>query len=455
MSSSETTERKRVPWFKRKRNRIAVIITVVVLFGGYGALEWTHQPKFCLSCHIMKPYYVAWEESTHNKVSCVECHYEPGYKAEIHGKFEALTMLVSYVNGTYGTMPAAQIKDASCLRAGCHESRLEQSVIEFKQGIKFDHDKHVGKAVHDIKLRCTSCHSQIVQGDHMSVTESVCFTCHFKNQVSADRVRDQQFCTFCHLPPESPIKIGEVEYQHSYYVNIGVACQRCHEDVVQGEGAVTQQRCMTCHPQKDHLERWKDFEFLHNKHVEEVKIECFECHDEIVHRIPERGTPPVTECALCHLDSHSSSRNMYIGMGGKGIPDPQPAPMFIAQVDCIGCHTSDARFKTGISSESVSKADESACIECHPSGGLDIFNHWERTISEMMPLLEKKLIQAQGVIARTASDNPKRAEMQKKFDDAKYNYDFIRAGNPIHNIDYAQDLVDKSNLWLDEIIGAK
>ena len=33
-----------------------------------------------------------------------------------------------------------------------------------------------------IKLRCTSCHSQIVQGQHMAVTATTCFLCHFKNQ---------------------------------------------------------------------------------------------------------------------------------------------------------------------------------------------------------------------------------------------------------------------------------
>jgi nitrate/TMAO reductase-like tetraheme cytochrome c subunit len=454
MTSEKTTERKRVPWFKRKRIRILIII-VFLLCGGIGLLEWTHQPRFCLSCHIMKPYYDAWKSSTHNHVTCVKCHYEPGYQAEIRGKFEALTMLVSYMNGTYGTMPAAQIKDVSCLRTGCHETRLQDSVIEFKQGIKFDHNKHVGKPVRGITLRCTSCHSQIVQGDHMSVTESVCFTCHFKNKVSAEMVRDQKFCTSCHMPPATPIKIGDIEYQHSYYVNIGVSCQRCHEDVVKGDGKVDIQRCMQCHPKKDHVSRWKEFEFLHNKHVAEVKIECFECHDEIVHKMPDRGTPPVTECALCHLDTHNSSRNLYLGMGGKGIPDPEPAAMFIAQVDCIGCHTDDTRFETGTITTSVSTADVSACKECHPSGGEDIYNHWEKTISEMMPSLEKKLIKAQGVIARMPADNPKRAEMQTKFADAKYNYDFIRAGNPIHNIDYAQDLVAKSNTWLDEIIAGK
>ena len=63
--------------------------------------------------------------------------------------------------------------------SGCHETRLLQGKVKFKR-FYFDHKPHLTELRRGKKLRCTSCHSQIVQGDHMKVTESTCFLCHFK-----------------------------------------------------------------------------------------------------------------------------------------------------------------------------------------------------------------------------------------------------------------------------------
>jgi hypothetical protein len=328
-----------------------------------------------------------------------------------------------------------------------------QGIIEFKQGIKFDHRLHVGQPVRGITLRCTSCHSQIVQGDHMAVTESVCFTCHFKGSVSAELVRDQKFCTFCHNPPDKPIKIGDIEYQHSYYVGIGVACQRCHQDVIVGDGNVGKQRCVECHPEEDRLNRWQDFDFMHEQHVTIVKIECFECHDIIQHRLPVRGSSPIMTCDVCHLDSHESSQLLYSGVGGRGDVAPHPAPMFLAQVDCIGCHTEDARFGGGISPIITSKADVSACEACHPSGGKEIFDSWKKSIPEMLKPVEAKLATAKTKINSLPMGDPGTAELQSKYYDATYNYNLVVSGNAVHNIEYAGKLLKKSNELLDEVIG--
>ena len=52
------------------------------------------------------------------------------------------------------------------------------------------------------KLRCTSCHSQIVQGSHMSVTTSTCFLCHFKDQHFNQGLGT---CTRCHQIPQEAV----------------------------------------------------------------------------------------------------------------------------------------------------------------------------------------------------------------------------------------------------------
>src|SRR5512140_322813 len=65
-----------------KLTRWGWALAVLLLLGiGMGAMaEYTMQPEFCRSCHIMEPYYTAWHSSTHKNVPCVDCHFEPGLK---------------------------------------------------------------------------------------------------------------------------------------------------------------------------------------------------------------------------------------------------------------------------------------------------------------------------------------------------------------------------------------
>ena len=34
------------------------------------------------SCHIMEPYYQSWQESSHNDVACIECHFAAGLRRQ-------------------------------------------------------------------------------------------------------------------------------------------------------------------------------------------------------------------------------------------------------------------------------------------------------------------------------------------------------------------------------------
>src|SRR5512133_3630592 len=101
------------------------LLVLVSMFAGGGAFaEYSMQPSFCNSCHIMEPYYKAWHQSTHKNVACVDCHFAPGLENTLQGKWHASSQAVKYITQTYGSKPHAQIDDAACLRSGCHETRL-------------------------------------------------------------------------------------------------------------------------------------------------------------------------------------------------------------------------------------------------------------------------------------------------------------------------------------------
>src|SRR5579862_5165051 len=76
---------------------MVLALFVVMVSGMAGFAEYSMQPAFCQSCHIMEPYYQAWHQSTHKNVPCVDCHFEPGLNNTIYGKFQASSQAVKYI----------------------------------------------------------------------------------------------------------------------------------------------------------------------------------------------------------------------------------------------------------------------------------------------------------------------------------------------------------------------
>jgi len=205
----------RLPGLRRTAVLLAILLALMVSVGGggtYVAMELTTRPKFCNSCHIMEPYYTSWENSSHNHVSCVECHYEPGLLETFEGKFKALSQLAKYVTATEGTKPWAEVSDYSCMRSGCHSERLLEGEIQYGR-IRFDHRHHLIGLRRGKELRCTSCHSQIVQGSHISVTATTCTlstlistaqqSCTSRTQVTTNASTLTMLCTRLTTSPTS------------------------------------------------------------------------------------------------------------------------------------------------------------------------------------------------------------------------------------------------------------
>ncbi|HEX9900072.1 MAG TPA: NapC/NirT family cytochrome c, partial [Candidatus Methylomirabilis sp.] len=150
-----------------RRRKILILLTTAAVVGIAvlgGLYKLSSSPLLCSSCHIMKPYVEAWKTSKHNTVSCVECHYPPGFQDSLWVKYQALAQVAKWATQTYSSKPFAEVEDASCLRSGCHERRLLEGKVVFKRGIIFDHRPHLAEPRRGRQLRCTSCHSQIVVG---------------------------------------------------------------------------------------------------------------------------------------------------------------------------------------------------------------------------------------------------------------------------------------------------
>ncbi|NOT30370.1 MAG: hypothetical protein HOP15_07970, partial [Planctomycetes bacterium] len=342
------------------------------------AVEQTSQSEFCNSCHIMEPYYASWEHSAHSQIKCIECHFEPGAMGLVQGKFQAISQLAKYVTRTQGTRPWAEVSDASCMRSGCHSVGALEGPIEFGR-VTFDHGPHLLEA-RGKRLRCVTCHSQVLVDRHFSVEESVCFTCHFMPDSDGRIPERTGDCLLCHGPPQGEIEVAGGPFEHAEYLGRGVECRACHADVVEGMGTVHPQRCRSCHGEPELLAQVGDPVLLHRAHVTERKVECLECHVEIHHGLdtsPGRHPTGDESCSACHGSMHDAARLVLAGAGVPGVEE-QPSRMLETHVACEACHT--GRSGTGDAASGMASAGEVDCMHCHGTGFAGMLAEWQGAI---------------------------------------------------------------------------
>ena len=363
----------------------------------------------------------------------------------IREKIASTTHLIKTLTGT-GGIPSAEVEDAACLRGGCHETRLLDGEVLFKGKYRFDHKPHLTGLRRGKKLRCTSCHSQMVQGSHISVTESVCFTCHFKGQGDGRVLHPVAGCTSCHSPPTETIRttLG-IDFDHKPFLERKVACWKCHFDTVQGAGEVPRQVCQTCHGDDEKLVKFEDPEFLHDWHVTKRKVECFQCHSEIRHGLHPKPGQQDSSCTTCHFGGHGAHANMFAGRGGKDIK-VSPSKHFQANLDCVACHeTPDAKHDESVVDAVTWKVTEKACLSCHGSSRKGALAEWKSTLAEMLSDARDELAKARKAYANMAKGDPRKADVNTLLETGRHNCDFVEKASGVHNLQYAMDLLEKAS----------
>ena len=439
-----------------KKKVLFILAGFALLFFG-GLIFFFHfstSPQFCRSCHIMKPYYDSWKASKHNNVACVDCHYPPAKpRTLLWKKFQAMSQVVKYVTRTYSSKPFAEIDDSACLREGCHSKRLMEGKLTFARGIKFDHRPHLTEPRRGRQLRCVSCHSQIMVGKHLEVTLDTCYLCHFKGMKKARSLAPIGGCVSCHELPEKEFQMGNIKYKHKDFVTKhGIECQSCHMDVIQGSGDAPKERCLACHNQPEKLERYNDTPMIHEEHITNHSLACFHCHTEMTHSVKTLTGPQRIDCAMCHVDTHSAQKDTYEGRGGKGVPE-MPSPMYLAHVDCLGCHIIESAGKHKAVEEGFTgktfKASTTACVKCHGEKYGMLVDDWKKELETAVKTIEPRIQSARDILSRTSADEPNFAYLKRLYDEARYNYDFVRYSNGIHNIYYSAKLLEKVNNDLD------
>jgi nitrate/TMAO reductase-like tetraheme cytochrome c subunit len=440
----------------RKNMALAVVALFVIgILGLIGVLEVTSQPIFCSSCHYMSDYYEQWKHSSHHKVPCLECHAKPGLGNYLVRKYVAIHEVVSMMTGKYPPRPHAEVDDASCLRKGCHETRVLKGKVDLK-GVTFDHTPHLTQDRRGRKLRCTSCHAQMAMGRHIAVTEEVCFLCHFKGRMQTPEANTSAFCLKCHKMPDTAVTIrGTKEtYNHKDYVGPNVKCQYCHSNIIRGEGQVPKVMCFQCHNKPENIARYNDLEFIHENHITKHKVECYMCHTEIEHSIKPSDHPyspeqSMTSCTQCHGSRHSSSEQLYAGTGARSVGTVTSA-MYRAHVACKGCHRVTDQDSGVLGAKHFPIANVSVCVDCHGNDGKSYLSDWQDQIKKATAAAAATLakIQAKPQLLKDANN-------KKIFEDAKYNIEFVKSAHGEHNVEYAVSILEQSKAQLEKLLLTK
>jgi cytochrome c nitrite reductase small subunit len=384
--------------------------------------------QFCGSCHLMDPYVAEWQRSPHKDVACVQCHTEYRYALS--------RVYVKYALGIYTTQPRAEVPDGRCLK--CHEHQNLDTDETFLKNIHFSHKNHLGEMRRGKRLHCTSCHSgqtmvepESEEVSHVSLQEQVCFICHFKGAEKGQAVTG---CLVCHGPPTTVVTHQGFQFDHGTYLKRGVRCQTCHVEVTRGDANVPRERCWTCHVGR--LEAYKDSALVHQIHLTKHEIDCRRCHNTLQHGKIAMAPALGERCDSCHTPTHTPQEEMYIGIGGEGVPDT-PDTMFLARVACNSCHV-----EAGGDPAAEAKALRGSCVQCHGQGYGRMVDDWLRGLGGLTRGVAATVSSAE---ARLRAVGGKREELGRAVHEARHDVDFVRQAGGQHNVHYAVELLRRAH----------
>ncbi|MDD2273715.1 MAG: NapC/NirT family cytochrome c [Desulfuromonadaceae bacterium] len=111
-----------------------MLIVGIAAIKGY---EFTESTTFCGElCHVpMEPEFVAWKNSPHAKVKCVECHVGPGAQWYVKAKISGLRQLWVMANHSWPTPIQTPVENLRPARATCERCHWPEKFYAGRQKI--------------------------------------------------------------------------------------------------------------------------------------------------------------------------------------------------------------------------------------------------------------------------------------------------------------------------------
>ncbi|CRK81391.1 cytochrome c3 family protein [Neobacillus massiliamazoniensis] len=286
---------------------VSLIGCIVIFGGGYGVLSLTNSPAFCSICHEMQPEHTSYTASSHNEISCVQCHVKPGMVNMVTHKVKSLKEVYYHVTGVPNQI--VQTEEEAISNQNCLQCHSKNRLVTASGDLIVNHKGHINDGI-----PCITCHSGVVHAK-MGAREI---------NVAADRSK---------WTPENAQKLMEEKYLKP---NMGT-CIDCHDKVNKGEKPwkdVAYSVPPNPEEKKADTEKVKSSEgtdaaqAAHNKNTQDIILQavgkqqkdvkvsmaCETCHREIKvpksHKIDDWKTnhgataiQSLDTCMNCHQDS--------------------------------------------------------------------------------------------------------------------------------------------------------
>ncbi|MCE5190898.1 MAG: NapC/NirT family cytochrome c [Actinomycetia bacterium] len=362
---------------------IGIVVVLAALAGGTIAVtDYTSRPAFCTSCHEMSPYYAAWDAGAHVGVSCVSCHVDPGFQAQVSHKVTALKEVYDHFT-TEPKFPGAvtTIPDSRCL--ACHDEAIDPKIPGFSheahRGDRSCVDCHASaghtvtsaalaeagildpaaaEARERLRIAVTGSgsanlpgHVAIVCSNCHGLAQTGCANCHTTEarshptlaSVSTTAAGAASSCTNCHTTAAS------WAFQHPA---ASATCTNCHT-APRGHYAGT---CSACHSPKL---PFKNATFTHPGRT----ATCTNCHSR-----PSGHS--AKSCVTCHRPGVSWK---FYHPSSKSCASCHSAPSKHYGTRCANCHAPGRAWSSAtFSHPSIPGGEHTyrsfACTSCHPNG---------------------------------------------------------------------------------------
>ena len=220
----------------------------------------------------------------------------------------------------------------------------------------------------------------------------------------------------------------------------GFQCDKCHSQVIIGDGAVPRENCFKCHFEKERLEKYGDTVLIHDNHIAKNKIECTQCHLAIQHKIV-KDIETIADCRTCHTGSHQAQKILFTGQGGKGIDHPMPNVMLEKGLSCKGCHMFHEETGGRLVKSETSVPGEG--LRVLPRGRVrQDPQSWQISTRKKLRTISERL--SAGGPGSRPGRSAGRAKAGGLLEEAAFNIDVVERGKSVHNITYSQELLAAS-----------
>lgn len=243
------------------RRHARTIIVLAVLF----ALVWpvfsTVQPAYYRRYPGLAERMDHWETSTHSRISCIECHTEPGIGGFV--AFAAESVPAFYSQIASGASKTNLISAPS--RRACQKCHTDYRTVAPSGDLLIPHRAHVQV----LGMSCVECHQNLVhfpnsRGFNSPEMEGCLEKCHDGETASNE-------CLDCHTQKHTPASHAEKDWLKVHGdAASSEDCGECHD--------WTPDYCKDCHSQRpaSHVGNWKK---LHGPEAQVRGDGCNVCHD--------------------------------------------------------------------------------------------------------------------------------------------------------------------------------